>query len=154
MDTNTQALIALLHPKLREEATTLVNEINQSFPTGVQMRITSTLRTFDEQTKLFNQGRTTPGAIITNSKAGQSFHNYNLALDYNLNINGKTSWAVDTNWMHVANTFKKAGYTFGGDWIGFKDHSHLEKTFGYTWEALLLLHNAGDFISGSTYLNI
>lgn len=39
-------------------------------------------RTFDEQTALYNQGRTTPGAVITDAQAGQSAHNFGLAVDF------------------------------------------------------------------------
>ncbi len=40
------------------------------------------LRTMERQAELYNQGRTAPGAIVTKAKAGQSFHNAGLAIDY------------------------------------------------------------------------
>jgi hypothetical protein len=40
------------------------------------------LRTIEEQEKLYAQGRTTKGPIITNSKPGFSFHNFGCASDW------------------------------------------------------------------------
>lgn len=39
-------------------------------------------RTDDEQQTLYNQGRTTPGAVITDAGPGQSAHNFGLAVDF------------------------------------------------------------------------
>jgi peptidoglycan L-alanyl-D-glutamate endopeptidase CwlK len=39
-------------------------------------------RTFSEQTKLYEQGRTAPGPRVTNAKAGESAHNFGLAVDF------------------------------------------------------------------------
>jgi hypothetical protein len=38
-------------------------------------------RTFAEQAKLYFQGRTTPGPIVTNAPAGSSLHNFGCAVD-------------------------------------------------------------------------
>ena len=40
------------------------------------------LRTFEDQDKLYAQGRTKPGQIVTNARGGDSLHNYGLAADY------------------------------------------------------------------------
>lgn len=50
---------------------------------GDPFKVYSGLRTFEEQDKLYAQGRTAgqKGAIVTKAKGGQSMHNYGLAVD-------------------------------------------------------------------------
>jgi peptidoglycan L-alanyl-D-glutamate endopeptidase CwlK len=145
----------LLHPKIREAALQAYGEAVIATPTNVHPVIDQTYRSFEESDKLYQQGRTTPGEIVSNSKAGQSYHNYALALDFHLQIEGKDVWDVDHNWMIVVNIFKKHGFTWGGDFTGnFKDYPHLENKLGHNWRDLLTLYNAGNFISGTNYLNI
>ena len=48
---------------------------------GVDTLIVYGFRSFDEQNRLFAQGRTIPGDIVTNARAGQSPHNYHCAVD-------------------------------------------------------------------------
>lgn len=148
------AQLNTLHPKLRDIAIKAYNEAVQATPAGVHPIITQGYRTFAESDKLYQQGRTTPGEIVSNAKAGQSWHNYGLAVDIGLIINGKQSWKVDQNWMTVVNIFKEHSFTWGGDWKGFKDYPHLEMKFGHTLSELLAKHNASDFIPGTQYVNI
>jgi peptidoglycan L-alanyl-D-glutamate endopeptidase CwlK len=42
---------------------------------GVSVLLICTYRSREEQDKLYAQGRTTPGAIVTRAKGGQSAHN-------------------------------------------------------------------------------
>lgn len=162
--------ITLLHPKIRQEVGDLVDFVNEKVLTGkAKMRVTSTLRTFDEQTKLYNQGRTTPGNIVTNAKAGQSNHNFGLSFDFALivdsnndSIYDQTSWDtkkdydgdLKADWVEVVELFKKHGYKWGGDWISFKDMPHIEKTFGLSVKQCYDKYLKKDFIPGTTYINI
>jgi peptidoglycan L-alanyl-D-glutamate endopeptidase CwlK len=148
--------IALLHPKLRDEALAIYEEICESL-TGSMCRFTYTLRTFAEQDKLFAQGRTTKGAKVTNARGGQSYHNYGLALDIVLLLdkdkNGLYETAVwdvrgdfdrdgKADWMEVVEIFKQYGWEWGGNWK-FYDAPHFQKTFGYSVRQLLDLHKRG-----------
>src|SRR3990167_8432100 len=64
---------------------------------GVEVFLTCTYRSGEEQNRLYAQGRTTPGRIVTNAKAGQSAHNHAtpqgkpaaLAYDVAMLVNGK-----------------------------------------------------------------
>jgi len=144
-----------LHPKIRQAAIQAYTEACAATPVGVHPSITQGLRTFAESEAIYEQGRSKPGPIVSNAKAGQSYHNYALAIDFVLIINGKQSWVVDHNWMIVVNTFKKYGFTWGGDFAGsFKDYPHLENKLGHNWQQLLAMHNTGQFIPGTTYVNI
>ena len=69
---------------------------------GLDILVTCTLRTQAEQQALYAQGRTAPGHIVTNAQAGQSAHNYGLALDFVPVIYGKPEWTgKDPAWAHA-----------------------------------------------------
>lgn len=145
------------HPKLRAELAKIYYEANNKLGKS-RLRFSYVFRTFKEQTELFAIGRTTgkKGAIVTNAKAGQSMHNYGLAVDIVLLIDkdgdGKletASWDIHkdwdgdmiADWKEVVQVFKKYGWEYGGDWR-FKDFPHFEKTFGKSWKELKSLHDA------------
>ncbi|WP_397538458.1 M15 family metallopeptidase [Rummeliibacillus pycnus] len=119
--------------------------INDAANQKIDVIITEGIRSFAKQDELYQQGRTTRGKIVTNTRAGESFHNYGLAFDYALlDKNGEIIW--DTNydgngngksdWFEVADIGKKLGFNWGGDWIGFKDYPHLQMTFGLSIDML------------------
>lgn len=152
-----------LHPTIRREVQMIIDEIEKGFPSNVKVRIVQGLRTIDEQNKLYAQGRTVPGHRITNSKGGQSYHNYGLAFDFAILYNDKElSWDINydfdkdgvKDWQEVVQPFKNAGYTWGGDWNSLKDNPHLEKNFGHGWRDLFAKHNSGEFIAGTTYVTV
>lgn len=136
--------LELLHPAIRQEAIGAYNEAVKVTPVGVHPVVVQTLRTFAESDLLYQKGRTRPGPVVTNAKAGQSYHNYGLAVDLCLQVNGKLIWEVNDNWIKMINCFKKRGWNWGGDWKGkLKDFPHVEKTMGFNWRDLLALHNSG-----------
>ena len=162
MDNVTQQRIAQLHPALRDEVTSLINQANTQLTSHSHVRIVQGLRTFAEQDALYAQGRTTAGQKVTQAKGGQSLHNYGVAIDFCLIIDDKqVSWDMQkdwdgdkiADWMEVVSVFRKAGWEWGGTWK-FTDNPHFQKTFGHSWQDLLAKHNAGDFISGTNYVNL
>ena len=143
--------IKLIHPKLRNEVLEIYDEISEALSGSAMCRFSYTLRTFAEQNALYAQGRTKPGAIVTNAKGGLSYHNYGMAIDIVLIINGKeASWNDKkdfdgdgkADWMEIVNIFKQFGWQWGGDWQ-FKDSPHFQKTLGYSVRKLLALHQNG-----------
>lgn len=152
-----------LHPSIRNEVIATITAIEAAkFPPNIVIRIVQGLRTFDEQQALYEQGRTKPGNKVTNSKAGQSYHNYGLAIDFALLIDGKISWDInkdndrdgEADWMEVVDAFEDLNYTWGGRFHSITDNPHLEKTFGMNWKTMLIKHNQQDFIPGTTYINL
>ena len=139
MDKITLERIKLLHPAVREEAGKIYADICAAMPAGVVCRFTHTLRTNAEQDALYALGRTKPGKIVTNAKGGQSYHNYGLAIDFVLIIDGKVSWEVDRNWAAVIAIFESYGWESGHRWK-FKDSPHVQKTFGKTVTQLDVQH--------------
>jgi len=62
---------------------------------------------------------------------------------------------ANENWMIVVKIFESAGFNSGLYFPGtFKDAPHLEYKGGYTINQLLAKYNAGDFIKGTSYLNL
>lgn len=151
-----------LHPKIRDEVKILIEQAEARLP-FTAIRIVQGLRTFAEQDALYTQGRTKPGNRVTNSKGGQSYHNYGLAIDfallYDKDKNGSyetLSWDTlkdfdkdgESDWMEVVEVFEAAGWTWGGRFNSIKDNPHFEKNFGHNWRDLLVLHNNGHLTEG------
>lgn len=109
---------------------------------GIDLKITFGLRTFAEQQKIYDQGRTTPGPIVTKAKPGQSFHNYGLAIDVVPIVNGKADWNSKL-WTKIGDIGKACGFSWGGDWKTFKDLPHFEYPKNTNYKTLLALKNAG-----------
>lgn len=111
-----------------------IEMIKQAYKEGIFVQITSGYRSFAEQNKLYAKGRTASGNIVTNAKGGQSNHNYGLAIDYVLlSADGKKAiWTVNEKWRRVAQIGKALGFSWGGDWMRFKDYPHLEMMGGLT----------------------
>lgn len=136
MDKITQQRIQKLHPTVRDEVQKIITECDLALTGNAKVRITQTLRTFEEQDELYATGRTKPGKKVTNAKAGQSIHNYGLAVDICLIIDGKTAswdtakdWDNDkvADWYECVKIFAKHGWDWGGNWKTFKDLPHFEK---------------------------
>ena len=105
----------------------------------ITILITDDYRTFEEQNKLYDKGRSTPGQVVTHSEGGESYHNYGLAVDFALQLeNGNVIWDTEydgngngqSDWFEVAEIAKELGFQWGGDWRNFKDYPHLQMDFG------------------------
>jgi len=117
-----------LHPTLQRGATEL---IRRARAIGLPVGISSTYRDAEYQDYLYEQGRSRPGTIVTNARAGESVHNYRLAFDIFKNIKGSEYndlaffEAVGKLWIDM-------GGSWGGSWSGFIDRPHFEFTNGIT----------------------
>ncbi len=116
-----------LHPHLQKLATEHIKKCKEA---GIDITIFSTYRTFEEQDKLYAQGRTTPGKIVTNAKGGSSYHNYGLAYDCAPVINGQCAWDRLDLFKKVGVIGKQVGLTWGGDFPRLRDYPHFQYTFG------------------------
>lgn len=94
---------------------------------GYRIVISSGTRTMQEQRDLYAKGRTAPGDIVTNADAGQSPHNFGLAVDFAFgNALGQPTWPDDGPWGDVARIGKQLGLVWGGDFKSIVDRPHLE----------------------------
>ena len=121
--------INLLLPKVRQMASDFISKCNSQ---GIDIIITSTYRSSEEQDALYAKGRTTPGNVVTNAKGGQSMHNWKVALDFCPVKNGVAQWNDKVLFTRIGQIGKSCGFEWGGDWESFLDLPHLQYTAGYT----------------------
>lgn len=103
---------------------------------GVNVFITQTYRSSEEQDVAYAKGRTTAGSIITNARGGQSAHNCTLAdgtpaaraFDFAIkNDNGTVDWdASDLSWQKAIAIGERLGLVSGSKFLSIKDAPHME----------------------------
>lgn len=126
-------LIASLHPAVAARARDLVARMKAE---GAPIVVTQGYRTMEQQGQLYAQGRTAPGAIVTNSPPGSSWHNFALAFDVApLDSSGQPHWPEDESlWQRIGAIGKTFGLVWGGDFRSFKDRPHFEYHPGLSLE--------------------
>lgn len=127
-----------LHPIVRAKCEAHIAACAKA---GIPITVTFTYRSNETQAALYAQGRTAPGKIVTNAKAGQSFHNYRLAYDAtptallklkNWGDNPKDQAETNRIWALYGYLAKQQGLEWGGDWKTIKDRPHCQWTGGLT----------------------
>lgn len=106
---------------------------------GLDARVISGTRTYAEQTALYRQGRSEPGKIVTNAKAGQSWHNFGMAWDIGLFDNGRYVTAVGP-YNGAAKHAILPGIQWGGHWTKFNDPPHYQVTEGHPTVSAMRMH--------------
>jgi len=115
---------------------------------GYEYKAISGNRTWDEQAKIYAQGRSAPGKIVTNAKPGYSNHNYGIAVDMGVFKEGKYldgSKPSEAEAFHrkAAEVAAKYNIEWGGSWKSFKDYPHFEYRTGKTLSQLRQLVTEG-----------
>lgn len=108
-----EGLIRGLHESIQPFARKL---IEAAYEAGISVIVASGARSIEEQNALYEQGRTTPGAIVTPVKGGSSWHNYGLAFDLApLNDLGKPHWPAGSEpWVTLGKLGESLGLRWGG----------------------------------------
>lgn len=93
---------------------------------GLNVLVTNTVRDREYQAYLYEQGRTRPGGIVTNSPV-PTFHadTSGLAFDFCKNVKGHEYDDKDF-FREAAAIAKEMGFSWGGDWRSFKDLPHIQ----------------------------
>lgn len=88
------------------------------------------LRSWAEQQKLYNQGRTTPGPIVTDAPPGHSWHFCGLAADLApMNLVTQPNWdPANPEWGDMGAKAESLGLTWGGEFHHRPDKPHLQLT--------------------------
>jgi peptidoglycan L-alanyl-D-glutamate endopeptidase CwlK len=94
---------------------------------GIDVIVTSTYRDLESQNALYAQGRTTPGRIVTNAKAGYSAHNFRRAFDICIVVNGKAVWDDLDLYKQCGEIGEKCGLDWAGSWKSFKEYVHFQE---------------------------
>lgn len=115
--------ITQLHPELQAKISQLYLLCVRE---GLILGIGECLRTVAEQDALYAQGRTTPGAIVTNARGSSysSQHQWGIAFDFYKNVAGH-AYDDDAFFARVGALAKSLGLGWGGDWISPVDRPHV-----------------------------
>ena len=145
MDVVSEQRLSEVYPGLA----TLVREMAAQLEAeGIDIRVTQSLRTVAEQEALYAEGRTQPGSIVTDARAGYSWHNFGLAVD----VAPLTPQGVDWNtshpvWIHIVDVGVHCGLVAGAEFRTFPDWPHFQLTGRFPVtpddEARLILANRG-----------
>lgn len=108
-----------LHPDLQGLCKKFLEEAEKN---EIQVILTCTYRSNAEQDVLYQQGRTTPGPIVTRARGGQSAHNFTIdgkpaakAYDIVPLVCGRPMWnGTHPSWQ----TLGKIGMDLGLNWYG------------------------------------
>lgn len=103
---------------------------------AITVIVTSTYRDAEAQDMLYAQGRTTPGATVTDAKAGQSLHNWRCALDVAPLRAGKPVWGTRGDdgaiWHRIGVVGESCGLEWAGRWTRRREFPHFQYTGGKT----------------------
>lgn len=108
---------------------------------GLDLLVTCTLRSFDEQAALYAKGRDADGnvvdrkLVVTDARPGHSAHQYGLAIDVVPVLGGKLDWTGDDPAWKQAGALGQAA---GLEWAGapgfpFHEDPHFEHP---NWRAI------------------
>ncbi|NBO99176.1 MAG: M15 family peptidase [Proteobacteria bacterium] len=149
LDERSAKNVATLHSKVQETFRNWIAECQiLAKAHGYEYKAISGNRTWEEQAKIYAQGRTAPGKIVTNAKPGYSNHNYGIAVDMGVFKNGKYLDAAvpseaETFHKKAATVAEKYNIEWGGNWKTFKDYPHFEYKTGKTLSQLRQLVTEG-----------
>lgn len=100
---------------------------------GLDILIYCTYRSGGEQDELYAQGRTKPGKIVTNARAGDSWHNWGYAFDFVPVVGGKPQWSDASLYAKAGRIAESVGLEWAGRWTGkLKETAHCQYTGGVT----------------------
>jgi peptidoglycan L-alanyl-D-glutamate endopeptidase CwlK len=125
-DIATKLHLSKLKPSVKKKVLFLLSNAQKA---GIDLRIVESHRDCERQNKLYAQGRTRPGNVVTNAKCGQSSHNYHLAVDVVEYKDGKPWWQ-SSNWEKIGRIGESVGLEWGGRWKSFQDKPHFQDLEG------------------------
>jgi peptidoglycan L-alanyl-D-glutamate endopeptidase CwlK len=117
-----------LHPEL---VTRIEKVLSVMSLVGCPMRVCQGVRTSEEQQKLFAQGRTAPGKIVTNADGLIHKSNHQAQADgfghaVDCCFVGSDPFGEAHPWRLYGEAGKALGLKWGGDWASPVDRPHLE----------------------------
>lgn len=149
LDERSAKNVATLHSKVQQLFKNWIAECQiLAKAYGYEYKAISGNRTWEEQAKIYAQGRTAPGKIVTNARPGYSNHNFGIAVDMGVFKGGKyldelNPAESETFHRKAAVVAEKYGIEWGGSWKSFKDYPHFEYKTGKTLAQLRQLVTEG-----------
>ena len=118
---------------------------------GLDAKVISGHRSYEEQQVLYNKGRTTPGPKVTTAPPGFSNHNFQIACDLGIfefdgeYVDSRAGGTANKIYKIIANTAEAEGLNlaWGGHWTRFPDPPHWEYKTGFTMSEMRSRKAAG-----------
>ena len=117
-----EKVIGKLHPRVQAYARALYFKAREH---GLTIQIISGLRSYAEQDALYAQGRTEPGNVVTNARAGHSNHNFGIAFDVGL-FERNEYLGESPMYKAVGALGEELGLEWGGNWRTLVDQPHFQ----------------------------
>lgn len=149
LDERSAKNVATLHSKVQQLFRNWIAECQVlAKASGYEYKAISGNRTWEEQAKIYAQGRTAPGKVVTNARPGYSNHNYGIAVDMGVFKDGKyldelKPTEAESFHKKAAIVAEKYNIEWGGNWKTFKDYPHFEYKTGKTLSQLRQLVTEG-----------
>jgi peptidoglycan LD-endopeptidase CwlK len=99
---------------------------------GILIRVVQGLRNWQDQERLYAQGRTAPGGIVTDAPPLHSMHEFGLAVDCEPSLNplGQTykpdGVAGSPRYVAMVAAAEALGLVSGSAWVSIHDWPHLQ----------------------------
>ena len=122
VDSRSEKVIATLLPEVRPMARALVHKAAAA---GISIKLISGLRSYAEQDALYAKGRTAPGPVVTNARAGFSNHNFGIAFDIGVFESGRYL-PESPKYKAVGVLGMDLGLEWGGNWKTIVDQPHYQ----------------------------
>lgn len=130
MDSASEKCLSLICPALAAKIRTQAEMLKLE---GITFRVTQGLRSCNEQAKLYAQGRTTAGKVVTNAQAGHSWHNFGMSVDIAPDDPTLAGFQADWDlkhpvWKRMVAVGESLGLVSGSEWRTFPDWPHFQLT--------------------------
>ncbi len=145
MDARSSKAVATLLPSVQPKFAAFYEAANKAMKThGLTVKIISGLRSYEEQDKLYAQGRTAPGQIVTKAKAGFSNHNFGTAVDIGV-FQGSKYFQEHPAYTWLGPIGEALGLEWGGKWAT-PDRPHYQWKTGLTMAQMRAKVAAGEAV--------
>jgi len=132
MDPASEARLQQVHPSLAYKVRKMADLLKES---GVTIKVTQGLRSWNDQLALWLKGRDVHGnitdasKIVTKAAPGHSWHNLGLAVDVAPFNDNTPDWNLDHPvWKKIVAVGESLGLTSGSQWRTFPDWPHFQLT--------------------------
>jgi peptidoglycan L-alanyl-D-glutamate endopeptidase CwlK len=144
LDPATKARLRMIYPDFAIRVIRVYNDVFNHL--SKQMKCNEGIRTFEYQAKLYAQGRTAPGPVVTHSQPGDSMHHYGCAVDSC--FSGSDPFLAKEKeaeklWSEYGRFAQAHGLVWGGDFKTLCDRPHVQLTYGLTLKEIKALYQAG-----------
>lgn len=129
MDNVSEQRLAKVHPLLQQKIHGLANSLKGQ---NIVIHVVQGLRSWEDQAKIYAQGRTTPGDVVTDAPPGHSMHEFGLAVDCEPSLNGVSGVYVpdgvagSPRYLAMRAIAEAEGLVSGSRWHHPVDWPHLQ----------------------------